>query len=279
MKTKKQENSIENLIDDKALEQERQGDKTPILLVEDNLEVLDFLKRILKQDYSIYTATDGIKALEILNNKKIELVLSDIMMEEMDGLELCRKIKENIDISHIPIVLLTAKTDVGTKLDSLEVGIDAYIEKPFSPIQVKAQLKNILDKREELKKRFATSPIEDVKITTHNKLDEEFAEECLNVIHENIDDPSFSIDVIIREVGMSRTALFSKLKAITGMTPNELIKVTRLKAAGKLLIEGQYRISEIGYLVGFNSPSYFSKCFVKQFGVLPSEFVESHKKT
>ncbi|MEI2273536.1 response regulator [Sphingobacterium sp. ML3W] len=250
------------------------NDKKTVLVVDDNIEVLEFLSKILTEEYFVITALNGLRALEILKEQTVDLIVSDIMMEDMDGLKLCRQIKRDIDISHIPIVLLSAKHDIETKLEGLEIGTDAYVEKPFSPFQLKAQLKNLLEKREELKKRYASTPNLEAKVTTHNKMDEEFIERCLAIINENLDDSGFSIEKLASEMAMSRTSLFSKVKAITGMTPNDFIKVTRLKEACKLLKEGKYRVTEIGYLVGFGSPSYFTKCFSKQFGMLPTDYVK-----
>ncbi|MBC8988020.1 response regulator [Pedobacter sp. N36a] len=250
------------------------SDKKTVLVVDDNVEVLDFLSKILAEEYLVITAISGSRALEILCKDTVDLIVSDIMMENMDGLELCRQIRVKIEISHIPIVLLSAKHDIETKLQGLEIGTDAYVEKPFSPFQLKAQLKNLLDKREELKKRYASVPNSEAKITAHNKMDEEFIERCLAIINENLDDSGFSIEKLASELAMSRTSLFSKVKAITGMTPNDFIKVTRLKEAYKLVMEGKYRVTEIGYLVGFGSPSYFTKCFSKQFGMLPTAYLK-----
>ncbi|AIM39019.1 hypothetical protein KO02_21720 [Sphingobacterium sp. ML3W] len=250
------------------------NNKRTVLVVDDNIEVLEFLRKILEEEYLVIIAVNGPSALEILRGETIDLIVSDIMMEDMDGLELCRQIKRDIEISHIPIVLLSAKHDIETKLEGLEIGTDAYVEKPFSPFQLKAQLKNLLDKREELKKRYASTPNLEAKVTTHNKMDEEFIERCLAIINENLDDSAFSIEKLASEMAMSRTSLFSKVKAITGMTPNDFIKVTRLKKACIFLKEGKYRVTEIGYLVGFGSPSYFTKCFSKQFGMLPTDYVK-----
>ena len=169
--------------------------------------------------------------------------------------------------------MLTAKTGTASKIGGLQSGADAYIEKPFSPFHLKAQLQNLLMKRNELREKYASSPLSEIHSTIHNKLDKEFMDKCTELIHHYISDPEFSVNVLAQELGMSRTSLFTKLKGITGMTPNEFIKVTRLKAACNMMVESDYRITAIGFLVGFSSSSYFATCFQKQFGVLPAVFM------
>lgn len=160
----------------------------------------------------------------------------------------------------------------------MEAGADAYIEKPFSPFHLKAQLLNLLKKREKLQKTYASTPLSDLHSTVHNTLDEEFMNKCSEIIQNNIEDPEFSVNTLAQELGMSRTSVFTKIKGIIGMTPNDFIKVTRLKKACRMMIEGEYRVTEIGFLVGFSSSSYFAKCFQKQFGMLPTEFLKKAKE-
>ena len=236
-------------------------------------EILDFLSKILSEEYFVISASSGEEALQILEKNNIDLIISDVMMEEMDGFELCGKIKSNINISHVPVILLTAKTDTESKIKGLEAGADAYIEKPFSPFHLKAQLLNLLKKRESQQKTYASTPLSDLHSAVHNKLDEEFMNKCTEIIQNNIEDSEFSVNTLAQELGMSRTSVFTKIKGIIGMTPNDFIKVTRLKKACKMMVEGEYRVTEIGFLVGFSSSSYFAKCFQKQFGVLPKDFV------
>ena len=199
------------------------------------------------------------------------------MMEGIDGIELCSRIKNDINTSHIPVILLTAKTDVDTKIAGLECGADAYIEKPFSPEHLKAQITNLLNKRDEIRRHYARTPISEFKTMSHNRLDEEFIDKCRTAIIAHMSDPDLSVDLLARELAMSRTSVFKKLKAVTGMTPNDFMKLIRLKEASRLLAEGRYRITEIGFIAGFSSSSYFAKCFAKQFGVLPTEFLKNIK--
>lgn len=249
-----------------------------VMVVDDNPEILDFLSKILSEEYFVISASSGEEALLILEKNNIDLIISDVMMEEMDGFELCGKIKTDINISHVPVILLTAKTDTESKIKGLESGADAYIEKPFSPFHLKAQLRNLLKKREKQQKTYASTPLSDLHSAVHNKLDEEFMNKCTDIILNNIEDSEFSVSTLAQELGMSRTSVFTKIKGIIGMTPNDFIKITRLKKACRMMVEGEYRITEIGFLVGFSSSSYFAKCFQKQFGMLPTEFLKKAKE-
>ena len=249
-----------------------------VMVVDDNPEILDFLSKILSEEYFVISASSGEEALLILEKNNIDLIISDVMMEEMDGFELCGKIKTDINISHVPVILLTAKTDTESKIKGLESGADAYIEKPFSPFHLKAQLRNLLKKREKQQKTYASTPLSDLHSAVHNKLDEEFMKKCTDIILNNIEDSEFSVSTLAQELGMSRTSVFTKIKGIIGMTPNDFIKITRLKEACRMMIEGEYRVTEIGFLVGFSSSSYFAKCFQKQFGMLPTEFLKKAKE-
>ena len=249
-----------------------------VMVVDDNPEILDFLSKILSEEYFVISASSGEEALLILEKNNIDLIISDVMMEEMNGFELCGKIKTDINISHVPIILLTAKTDTESKIKGLESGADAYIEKPFSPFHLKAQLRNLLKKREKQQKTYASTPLSDLHSTIHNKLDEDFMNKCTDIILNNIEDSEFSVSTLAQELGMSRTSVFTKIKGIIGMTPNDFIKITRLKKACRMMVEGEYRITEIGFLVGFSSSSYFAKCFQKQFGMLPTEFLKKAKE-
>lgn len=249
-----------------------------VMVVDDNPEILDFLSKILSEEYFVISASSGEEALLILEKNNIDLIISDVMMEEMDGFELCGKIKTDINISHVPVILLTAKTDTESKIKGLESGADAYIEKPFSPFHLKAQLRNLLKKREKQQKAYASTPLSDLHSAVHNKLDEEFMNKCTDIILNNIEDSEFSVSTLAQELGMSRTSVFTKIKGIIGMTPNDFIKITRLKKACRMMVEGEYRVTEIGFLVGFSSSSYFAKCFQKQFGMLPTEFLKKVKE-
>lgn len=251
--------------------------KKTVIVVDDNPDILDFLGKVLGMKYFVITAKSGEDCLSILENNKPDIIVSDVMMEGIDGFEVCRRIKNDINMSHIPVILLTAKTDTESKVEGLDSGADAYIEKPFAASHLIAQIENLLRKKEEFQKAFATNPLAEIHSVNQNKLDEEFIEQCTKIILENLDNSDFSINSLAQELNMSRTSIFTKIKGIMGMTPNDFIKVIKLKQAAKLLTEGKYRISEITYITGFSSSSYFAKCFQKQFGILPTDFVKQIK--
>ncbi|MCD2423033.1 response regulator [Niabella pedocola] len=248
-----------------------------ILVVEDDLNMLDFISASLKAEgYHTCCAINGKEALGILQARQIELVLSDVMMPEMDGITLCRRIREQISSSHVPVVLLTARSTTDAELQALESGADAYIMKPFKWKQVRATIKNLLETRARLKEKFSAHPFVEADTLYNNPSDQVFIEKITAIIEERLDDYQLSVEELSKAVAMSRSTLHKKLKAISGNSPNEFIRVIRLKESAKLLLSGKCNVSEAGYRTGFNSPSYFTKCFTLQFGVTPSEFVEKY---
>lgn len=248
-------------------------EKPLLLIVEDNADMRNFLQESFSADYQIITAEDGIDGLEKLKTCEASLIISDLMMPRMDGLEFCSALRNKILLSHIPVVLLTAKTDLSTKIEGMNCGADAYIEKPFSIHFLKAQIKNLIESRKKLRQKFSELPFVPLKSIAGNNADEEFLTRMNTIIEKNISNVDFSIDSLAEQLCISRSGLFAKIKTLAEITPNELIQVVRLKKAAELLTENKYRINEIAYMVGFNNPSYFSKCFQKQFGIRPGDFI------
>lgn len=248
-----------------------------VLVVEDDLNMLDYISFSLKNEgYHIISAMNGKEAMELLDADNVELIISDVMMPEIDGIALCKIVKQNIKYSHIPFVLLTAKGNSDTEIDGIESGADVYIMKPFKWKQLMAVIKNLLELRRRLKEKFSAQPFADAGVLTTNTHDKAFVEKITKIIENRIDDYQLSVEELSRELSMSRSTLHKKLKAISGYVPNEFVRLIRLKHAAKMLISGEYNISEAGYKTGFNSPSYFSKCFIQQFGLTPSEFIEKY---
>jgi len=243
-----------------------------LLLVDDDLDILRFIGKQLKGLYTILTATNGLKALEILENQAIDLIVSDVMMPEMDGFELCRKLKSDINFSHIPIILLTAKANLQSKIEGIELGADSYIEKPFSSDYLLARIANLLSNQEKRRKAFESSPLVESRTMAISQADELFLDKLSGIIHKNLSETTFNVDLLASEMNMSRSSLHRKIKSLSQLTPNDFIQIERLKKAAQLIQSGTYRINEICYLVGFNSSSYFAKCFQKQFGILPKDF-------
>ena len=253
--------------------------KPALLLVEDDPEMQAFVTRILAPSYRIVTAENGRKALERLEeNDPFDLIMSDVMMPEMDGFELCRSIKSDIRYSHIPVLLLTAKTDVASKVEGLGTGADIYVEKPFSPEYLKASLDTLLANRERIRRHFLESPFAESKTLACSKADEQFMAKLDSYIMQHIENPDLIVDDIADAMCMSSSTLFRKLKAIIGKNPNEYLRIKRLKKAAELLRQQQYGITDISLIVGFRSSTYFSSCFKKQFGITPTEFREEGRE-
>jgi two-component system, cell cycle response regulator len=246
-----------------------------ILLVDDNEEILEFLERMLKNKYEILKAENGKDALQILDKEAVQLIVSDVMMPVMDGFEFCKIIKSSLEYSHIPIILLTAKNGIQSKIEGLELGADAYIEKPFSKEHLQAQIASLLNNRNIIREYFASSPLVHIKSIAHSKADEIFLETLYETINKNIEDTDLDVEKLAQIMNMSRITLYRKIKAISILTPIELINITRLKRAAELLAEGNHRIFEVSYMVGFSSQSNFARNFQKQFNVTPSEYMNS----
>lgn len=246
-----------------------------ILLVDDEEEILEFLKRILKDRYTVFTAENGQDAIKILRTEAVQLVVSDVIMPEMDGFALCRAIKSDFEHSHIPVILLTAKSTLQSKVEGLELGADAYIEKPFSKEHLLAQMASLLTNRNMIKEYFATSPLVHIKSMAHSKADERFLEKLHETITLHIEDVDLDVEELARILNMSRITLYRKIKAISNLTPIELINITRLKKAVELLGAGDFKVYEVADMVGFSSQSNFARNFHKQFHMTPTDYMHS----
>lgn len=248
--------------------------KPVILLVDDNEEILDFLQDDLEEKYTILKASNGHEALEILNRDVVNLVISDIMMPVMDGYELCRIIKSDVEYSHVLVILLTAKNTIQAKIEGLELGADAYIDKPFSPEFLQAQIVNLFSNRNKIIEYFTSSPLVHIKSMAINKGDESFLEKLNDSIYKNIENTELDVKQLADTLNMSRPTLYRKIKAISNLTPNELIHIARLKKGAELLAKGNYKIYEISEMVGYSSQTNFGRNFHKQFGMSPSVYVQ-----
>ena len=236
----------------------------------------EFLVKNLGTAYHIYTASNGNEALSCLEHTAVDLIISDILMPEMNGFELLKAIRSDNMLCHIPFILLSAIDNIDTKIEGLDNGADAYIEKPFSLNHIKATINNLLENRHMLYKRFNSAPNMQYEEISNNKADMKWLETVNEIIINNFTNENFSIEKMAEDMDISRSNLQRKLKGLTGMPPNDYIRLIRLKTAGELLRKGEYRINEVCYIVGFNNPSYFARCFRKQFGILPKEYV--HRK-
>lgn len=248
------------------------GDRHTVLMVEDHVELSAYLGKFVQADYNVLLANNGVEALRMLETQPVDLIITDIAMPEMDGITLCEYIRRDFRISHLPIIMLTADTNVQSKIDGIGNGADAYLEKPISLSLLAAQIGTILRKRDYLRRMFSQpDPGRLSSIATHDR-DKEFLDRIESIILDNLSDPDFSVDQIAKQLAISRSGLYAKLSSLSETPPNELIRVVRLRKAAEYLETGEYRINEICYLVGFNSPSYFTRCFVKQYGTTPKEY-------
>ncbi|MGN6416816.1 MAG: response regulator transcription factor [Pseudobacter sp.] len=243
-----------------------------ILLVDDEEEILDFLERILHTKYTILKAADGREALRVLEAEPVQLVISDVMMPVMDGFELCKMIKSNFEYSHIPVMLLTAKNTIQSKVEGLELGADAYIEKPFSKEHLMAQIASLLNNRAMLRNFFTSSPLAHIQSMAHTKADERFLEQLNEAIYKHLEEEDLNVEQLARFMNMSRITLYRKIKAVSELSPLEFINIIRLKRSAELLTSGEYRIYEIAAMVGFSSQSNFARNFQRQFNMTPTEY-------
>ena len=243
-----------------------------LLLVEDNETMLEFMSERLLEVFTVETAKNGQEALEVLRSRRIDLVISDIMMPVMNGWELCKEIKSDMDLSHIPVIFLTAKNDIDSKINGLKIGAEAYVEKPFSFNYLKTQIVSLLYNRQKEREAFSKRPFFPTNKMQMNKVDEEFMNKVIRTIEENIIDTNLNVEHLAEILGMSRSSLLRKIKMLSNLSPVDFIRLIRLRKAAELIHEGKYLIGDICFMVGINSPSYFSKLFLKQFGMTPKDF-------
>ncbi len=248
---------------------------TSILVVEDNADMRNYIMSELKGTYNIIQAGDGAEALIKAQNKMPDLIVSDVMMPNMDGIVFCKEIKSNIKTSHIPVILLTAKVDKDTKYEGIETGADDYIPKPFEMEYLKIRITNLLQSRDLLRKRFQKSTVLEPSSVTVTTVDEKFLSKLIKVIEDGIPETDFTIGSLELQMGMSHANFYRKVKSLTGQSGQELLLNMRMKRAYQILSENKgLRIAEVAYMVGFTNPKYFSKCFKDNYGVAPSELIK-----
>ncbi|MCU0377895.1 MAG: response regulator [Bacteroidales bacterium] len=266
-------------------------DKEPLLLfVEDNEELRSFLKIILADSFHIIEAGNGSEGFEIARSQLPDLIITDLMMPEMDGLELARRLREEVTTSHIPVVVLTAKTDLDTQIEALRTGADDFITKPFSSTYLKAKIESILLQRKKLQESFLSGITDfnadkqdrkyevNPSIPVIESYDDKMLKRLMEIMEKNIENSALTVEELVSMIGLGRSVFFKKLKSLTGLAPIEFIREVRVKRAAQLIESGQYTISQVTYMVGCNDPRYFSRIFKHRFGVTPSEYREKHSK-
>ena len=261
-------------------EETSDSEKTLILIAEDDIDILNYLEDELSEQYQIIKANNGNDAWKLAFDRIPDLIVSDIMMPGINGLELCKKVKTTIETSHIPVILLTAKTSVEHEIEGLETGADEYVHKPFHPRLLKLKVEKIIEIRESLKQHFAKNTSFIPKEMNITSADEKFLQRAINFVKENLSDTELNIEKLGNTLNISRVHLYRKLKAITNQNPTEFIRTIRLKQAAYLLAQNKLNVSEIAYMVGFNSHQYFTNSFQKYFNMSPTEYslMEENKK-
>ena len=249
-----------------------------ILVVEDNVELLMLIKHLLSRKYRVETARNGGEAVEVIEKSEIDLIISDVMMPVMDGYELVKYVKNSVDYSHLPVILLTAKAQESDKMDALKVGADEYMTKPFKMKELQLRIDNLIANRQRISREFKQQSIEEVKVNnvTMPSPDNEFLDKAMACVHNHLDDADYDRESFASDMGMSASSLYNKLRAVTGMNATSFIRDIRMKEACRLVKSTPgIRVSDLAYSVGFKDPKYFSTIFKKEFGMQPSEYIES----
>lgn len=248
---------------------------TTVLIVEDNYDLRKYLTDTLGVMFKVITASDGEIGLRKAREEKIDIVLSDIMMPNMDGFELCKKLKGDIQTSHIPIILLTAKNNQNDRIKGIDLGADAYLQKPFDLELLRATINQMITSRRILLKKFVGGFSENKDFHNTTSVDKDFLQQISKHVYENISDPNLNVEVLADKLKLSRSQLYRKIKALTGLSATVFIRRIRLEEGKKLIKNGNSNISEVCYNVGFSSPSYFTKCYREYFDTLPTEELKS----
>lgn len=252
-------------------------DKKNILIIEDDSDVRKFLEIEFCKYFNVFSEPDGLSGLKSAKENDIDLIVCDVLMPEMNGFEVTRELKNNFDTSHIPIILLTAMSTPEDKLEGVESGADAYITKPFSPKLLMARIFQLIEQRQKLREKFSNDPTATDAPLCTTELDKRFADRLKIVLEKQLSNPDFTLDDFASTMKLGRTVFFRKVKGITGYSPNEYLRIFRMKKAIELLNEGNYNVNEIAYMIGMKSPYYFSKCFKDHFGVPPSTYLRGEK--
>jgi DNA-binding response OmpR family regulator len=267
VKKEKEELEVPIIVDDEVKTRIKDA---RMLIVEDDESIRNMLNSIFKEYYQTTLAGDGVEAWESIEQQEPDIVLSDVVMPHMSGTELCRKIKNDFNTCHIPVVLLTARTAVEHTIEGLKLGADDYITKPFNVSILISRCNNLVNSRRILQEKFSKQPQMSAQMLATNPIDKKMLDEATAIIEKHLDDPEFNVNIFAREIGLARTNLFAKLKAVTGQTPNDFIQTIRLHRGALLLRNNpELNVTEISDRIGFSSSRYFSKCFKEIYHVSP----------
>lgn len=278
-----QEEKIQDTSNDTVLSTNTPTNDLPILeVVEDNTDICTYIAESLHDYFDVHTAANGKEGLEIAREYIPDIIVSDVMMPVMDGIEMCKALKKDVRTSHIPIILLTAKDSMLDKEEGYSAGADSYLTKPFSASLLQSRINNILQSRRQLVEHFNLTIVKGkeksaVMAESLNKLDNEFIAKINKLIEEGLSSDKIDISYLSDKMCMSSSTLYRKMKALTGLSTNEYIRKMKMKYAEQLLLEGKYNISEIAFKVGINNLFYFRQCFKDEFGAIPSEYLKKLK--
>ena len=252
-------------------------DKESVLVIDDNQDIRDSVRSILQDDYNILEAANGQEGIRLAMKYVPDVIICDVMMPVMDGMECCRRLKSELQTSHIPVMMLTAYAVDEQKIKGYECGADSYISKPFSARLLTVRLRNLIDNRHRLQNFFSDKSNQPLQKAAVTDVDKDFLEKLRELIGQKLPDPNLSVEELGEQIGLSRVQLYRKTKALCGYAPNELLRIARLKRASLLLASTEKTVSEITYEVGFSSPSYFTKCYKEYFGESPTDFLKRKK--
>jgi DNA-binding response OmpR family regulator/nitrogen-specific signal transduction histidine kinase len=254
---------------------ETESHKANLLIVDDNDEFRQFLCGELAEQYNIHQAANGEEALTVIAEQDIDLMVSDVMMPAMDGMTLCRRIKQDVNTSHVMVILLTARTAEESKIEGFRAGADDYLSKPFNMEMLQLRISHLLELRRQRNQDFLKGEDVEVEAVALNEIDQKFLRSAVEAIERHLSNEEYDIDALAADVCMSRSTLYRKLHSLTGQKPSLFIRAIRLKHAARMIKEGSYNLTEISTLCGFSSPSYFSRCFKAQYGVPPGSYCSS----
>ena len=268
------------ILEKEALADSQVGEDTQIadvhlLLVEDNEELLFLMEKILSKHYHVLIAKDGLEALNVIKDNEIDIIISDVMMPEMDGLEFCRALKSNLETSHIPIILLTAKNTVEDRIECYNAGADGYISKPFELKILEARINNFIMHKKNKQEEFRSNVEVNIDSLEPSSIDKEFLDKVISVINSNMSEGDFDVVQLADALAVSKSSLYRKMKLATGLSPIEFIRNIRLKHGSQLLKDKSISVAEVAYECGFSNPKYFATCFKEEFGVTPKEYQKS----
>jgi YesN/AraC family two-component response regulator len=242
--------------------------------VEDNVDLRKYIAGNLDPSFRILEAENGDHGIKMAVNTIPDLVISDLMMPGMNGMEMCEYLKSDVRTSHIPVIMLTARADRNSKLEGLKKGADDYIIKPFDSEELQVRVSNLIEQRKSLREHFREEFLTDSPKFDMAPLEEEFIQKTIDLIHQHISEPEYNVDQLVKDMAISRMHFYRKILALTDHSPVELLRNIRLKFAAKLFREGHKNIARVMYQSGFNTPSYFAQCFRKLYGINPSEYIK-----